>query len=397
MTIVSKSDALKGIREIHHTVRGKTYTKYCIYFGTDGHGGKIRESRSTRRAAVERVEEFYRMRRAVGDAAGLLKASELHDAAEAFRLLNEAGVVQTLTDTVRRFLEGRPAGVARSAVMPLGEAYEEYYAAIPEEQALHRRAVLFRVRPWVTEFGASRMVSEVTAREVAAYLEPSKRDSLKTYNNKMTYIKTFLAWCAKDERGYADANPMEGMKAARIPYREPEFMRADDFGRMVGALAARPDAGEMIPYVALSYMCGVRREEIGRMMRHPEKCILLDDDSVRVGEPKGYTQGRPPRMFRMPPNAAAWMRWAWRDGGIGRCKTGDAAVKTLAAVARGLGIGLPRNGGRHTFITMHIAAFENPAATEHIVDTSKKMRVSHYQGLVTKAEAERYFAIMPPA
>ena len=31
------------------------------------------------------------------------------------------------------------------------------------------------------------------------------------------------------------------------------------------------------------------------------------------------------------------------------------------------------------------------------MDTSKKMKVSHNQGLETKIEAERHFAIMPPA
>ena len=36
-------------------------------------------------------------------------------------------------------------------------------------------------------------------------------------------------------------------------------------------------------------------------------------------KPKGWTQGRKPQMFSMPPNAAAWLKWGW-DGKGDLCR-----------------------------------------------------------------------------
>ena len=105
-------------------------------------------------------------------------------------------------------------------------------------------------------------------------------------------------------------------------------------------------------------------------------------------------QGEKPRMFRMTPNAAAWIKWAW-DGKGRICKSVKQVNWIMDDVAKKLKIDLPRNGGRHTFITMHVAAFERPETTDNMTGTSSRMRATHYQGLVTKTEGEKFFAIMP--
>ncbi|MDA3923700.1 MAG: hypothetical protein PF904_03260 [Kiritimatiellae bacterium] len=306
MILNSKAKTLKNIRKVNYQVNGKSYTKHTICFGTDGRGGKIRASRATRDAAITHVKEFYILHRSIGDAVGVLKPIDIYDAKAAYDLLTEAGIKQTLTDTVRQYLSGKTqiAGVAVES-RSLIEAYMEYYSGIPEIQHLHRKSIRARVLPWVNKFGSKRMVSEVTARDLAAYLAPLKSGPTKTYNNKLTYIKSFLQWCARDERMYIKANPAAGMKADKIIYKEPGFVKANDFERFVRAIEARKDGRQIMTFIALSYMCGVRREEITRIMEEPEKCVLINQNSIRVGKPKGWTQGCKPRIFTMPPNAEA--------------------------------------------------------------------------------------------
>lgn len=395
MAIRNKSEVIKTIKVIPTTVRGKTYQRFWVYFGTDRAGIAVRASRGTRAEAMACINEFFVEHKRIGETALLLSPAQIYDAEEAFKLLLNAGIRQSLSDTVRKYLDDK-CDVVSVDQRTLGDAYTEYYASFPEIQKLHRRAIKYRVRPWVTEFGPERLVSDVTAKDLAGSLAKLKEGNSKTYNNKLSYIKSFLQWCADDERRYVLENPAGGMKRERICYSEPKFLRTVDFERLVRAIEAREDGRKIMAYIALHYMCGVRREEITRIAKEAPKCVLLAENSIRVSKPKGWTQGRKPRMFTIPPNAAAWLKWSW-DGSENFCYDISSIYRILEVMAKELKIKLPRNAGRHTFITMHVAAFELPETTDNMTGTSSNMRSTHYQGLVSKKEAEEFFSIMPLA
>jgi integrase len=392
MSIKPKSEVIKNIVEKKHNVNGKSYTKYLIYFGTDGRGEKIRAARSSRKDAIDYINEFYRRMKAVGDAVTALTAAQIYDAQEAFRTLKDAGINRTLTDTVRRFIE-IDSGAVSVIDISLGDAYNEYFAGIPVMQALHRKAINQRVRSWVTAFGPERQVREVTAKDVADYLAPFK-GVVTTYNNKLSYIKTFLHWCARDEHKYIPVNPIADMRRDRAHYKEPAFLRADDFEKLMRHFESKPSGHKVLNFLVLNYLCGIRREEISRIIRDVEKCVLMDEKSIRVGKPKGWTQGRKPRMFTMPETAYEWLKKGWSGKGS-FCYEVESIGRILQRTSKELGISIPKNAGRHTFITMHVAAYEQPETTDFITGTSGHMRSSHYQGLITKAEALKFFDIKP--
>lgn len=395
MAIKSKAEVLKAIVEKEHVVNGKAYVRHEIYFGSDGRGKKIRASRTSRKLAVDHVNEWFRTHKKVGDAITELSAAQIHDAKEAFGILQTAGISKSLADAARRYIALKDGDV-NVIDCSLDEAYTEYFAGIPVIQKHHRRAVAYRVRPWVTDFGPGRSVTEVTAKDLFEYLAPIKINSAKTYNNKMSYIKTFLQWCTKDEHKYLRENPAAEMKKARIAYKEPQFLAVEDFIKMVRAIEAREDGKSVMPYLALHYMCGMRREEITRMISEQAQCqwVLLDEESVRVCKPKGWTQGRKPRLFSMPENAVAWIRWGW-DGRGEFCLCIAAIYRIIDETAAMLKIKIPKNAGRHSFITYHVAAYETPETTDHITGTSGNMRSSHYQGLTTRQEGKDYFNVFP--
>lgn len=390
MSIRDKKTVLKTIRHRTLTVGGKDYPTYEIYFGTDGHGKKLRENRASLKDAKARIDEFFEQRKILGDAASVLKPTEVYDAKAALDLLRSAGLSVCLTETARAYIEGTTAK-PRCRDKKIGDAYSEYYDAITDRQYLHKAAVKARVGKWIGEFGPDRMVSEVTSAELAAYLDPMRKTA-KTFNNSLSYIRTFIAWCAKSERQYIVDTPLADMKTMKVAYKEPDFIKPDELERLIRALEIRKDAPRVMPFIVLSFFCGVRQEEIKRLI-DSRKDIDLDAETVRISMPKGWTQGIAPRIFQLQPNALAWlMRY---ETSPVLCKSPAACLKTIVAVAAREKVKLGRNIGRHSFITYHAAKFQNPILTDTITGTSKKMRAAHYQGLANKADAERYFAITP--
>ena len=124
---------------------------------------------------------------------------------------------------------------------------------------MHRKSIVARVQKWVFAFGGDRAVSEVTEEEFKKYLEQFKNDT--TYNNVLSYCKTFLTWCCAKSRLYISTNPLEDLKPRRIVYETPEFASVPDVRRIFKELVARNDI-EAIIYSALSFFCGIRFAEI---------------------------------------------------------------------------------------------------------------------------------------
>jgi site-specific recombinase XerD len=392
MAIRDKKKVLKGIREKSVSVGGKAYATFEIYFGTDGHGKKLRENRASLADARLRVEEFFSEHKRLGDAALVLGPAQVYDAKQALGMLQEAGLgAVCLTETARAYIAGT-GSQSGCREKKLADAFAEYVDSIPDKQELHKKAVRARVGRWVQEFGPDRMVSEVGAVEVAAYCEPIKKRSFKSYNNALSYIKTFMAWCAKSERRYAQENPLGDMSTLKIAYSEPEFMPVADLERLIRDIEAGPAAAQTMPFIALSFFAGVRQEEIKRLIEN-RKDIDLNTETVRIAMPKGWTQGITPRIFQLQPVALAWLMKYEAEPVL--CKSPTACISQMERTAKRLGINLGRNIGRHSFITYHASKFQNPAQTDAITGTSQKMRAAHYQGLACKADAERYFAIMP--
>jgi len=319
---------------------------------------------------------------------GVLSRRELYDAREALDILSAQGIPLALSEVVRRFaLTATDVVIAK----PLGEAYEEYFDSIPMVQTAHRRAINDRVRRWVSSFGTQRPCMEVNSPELATYLAPIKARSPKSHNNALGYIKSFLAWCASSERKYLTTNPVSDMKPAQVAYKEPEYIRPDDLEKILRALEARPDAARLLGSVVLSFFCGIRQAEIERLADSPSD-IMLDEDIVRISMPKGWTKGIVPRVVQIPPNARAWLT-AYDVRHTLELTKGIHA--TTRNICKKVGVPFPANAGRHSFITFHVAAYGDASKTESMCGTSSRMRTSHYQGLASKKEAEKYFAIMP--
>lgn len=389
----TRAEALASISSNTRLINGRMTEMFDCFIGTNTLGQKVRFSSTSRTALVEKVNSFYKRQRAMGDAACLLTPSQAIDAQAAFRALENAGLKRSLSSVVDDFI-ARTAEVGATVSVSLGDAYAKYLNSFDPRQTAHIRSVRSRVGKFIDFFGGNRLLGDVGPDDVAQFMRPMKGGSHKTYNNVLTYLSGFFSWCCKPAQRFAANNPARDMPKMKIAYEEPAYISVDDAERLFAEIERRGDKSVMA-FAALSFFCGVRFAEIERVAKDG-RAFALEDETVRVAHPKGYLRGTKPRIIQAPANALAWLRAADAAEAL-RNRQPRECRKAVVAAAKAIGVKFPKNCGRHSFITYHVAAYGDPAKTEALAGTSSSMRAHHYMGLATKTQGERYFAIMPGA
>lgn len=108
------------------------------------------------------------------------------------------------------------------------------------------------------------------------------------------------------------------------------------------------------------------------------------------------------RVVPLPENAIAWITPLIptdASGRISRHDHPDYQGEHLAETAKALGIQWVRNGLRHSWCSYRLSVTKNAAQTAHEAGNSPQILHRHYAELVTEAEANEWFAVvpMPPA
>jgi integrase len=151
--------------------------------------------------------------------------------------------------------------------------------------------------------------------------------------------------------------------------------------RRVLECARRTDL-DVMRHLAVRYFTGVRSAEAHRLT---EADILTDRGFIEVPAVKAKTRRR--RLVRILPALSAWLAM----GGALR----PMSDKTVRRVARLSGAPWPANVTRHSFVSYHLAAFENAGKTALEAGHSEAMLFAHYRAVVTQAAALEYWAILP--
>jgi integrase len=146
------------------------------------------------------------------------------------------------------------------------------------------------------------------------------------------------------------------------------------------------------PIVAIGGLAGLRTAEL----------LSLDWADVwrvpgHIEITAGKSKTRQRRLVEICPALAAWLKpfrtltsgklWNFHKITFQRelCELCEAAKVTRKA-----------NGLRHAFCTYHFALHANENQTAQQAGNSPAMIHAHYKGLATKAEAEKWFNVMPP-
>lgn len=400
MSYRTKKEVLASIGKRVRVRDGEQYIVYDAYFGYDPYTKKQKRVQALSLSKLkEEIERFYIDYRVGGDAAARLKPHEAQDAREALDLLAVANLDISLTELVKRFLAGSTLANLTSRVT-IQDAFAKFIDSQIGKTPLYLKSLRIHIGKFMDNFGATRLVSEVTASDVTDYLRKKyvKADdpkTWKTYNNHLGDIKVFFNWCTKSEQGYIPKSPLEDVKKLTIAWSDPEYMHAEDIGKLFTAIVKGCKGHwEDLADAILSFFCGMRQAEIARV-REGREAVNIDIDNafIRVVKCKGATKGIRPRAFTIPPQALIWMKSFDFKNAV--MIPNNDFRRHLVRYAKAAGVELPKNAGRHTFITMHAAAYHDQNLLSSIVGNTEGVRANSYDGVEVEKNGKTYFSITP--
>ena len=215
-------------------------------------------------------------------------------------------------------------------------------------------------------------------------------------------IRAVWRWALRQEPAMVALDVTEGLPTS-TRHREnvsPGILTVADAARIMAG------ADRFRSALALLLFAGIRPQEIWGVDKPPLlwRHILPEEKLIRV--PAEVAKTRKPRLIEgLPPTVWVWLQpgpadqpvchassqWLIRSaqlaGGFSRKEGGQHCVLRP----------WPHDATRHSFATYALALTGDPGRVSLWLghEGNPRMLYTHYRGLATKAEAERYFAIRP--
>ncbi|HAO78577.1 MAG TPA: hypothetical protein DCQ92_06290 [Verrucomicrobia subdivision 3 bacterium] len=214
--------------------------------------------------------------------------------------------------------------------------------------------------------------------------------SAKSRNHYRATIRQFLQWAVRKDYLApthrlieADAMRPERANTAAVELYTP--------GELAALLAAADDTFR--PIIAIGGLAGLRTAEL---LRLDWADVWRVAGHIEVTAGKAKTRQR--RLVEICPALAAWLE-PFRKLKTGKLWTGHEITfqQHFVELCDGAKVTRKMNGLRHAFCTYHFAAHANENQTAQQAGNSPAMIHAHYKGLATKADAEKWFKVTPPA
>ena len=330
----------------------------------------------------------------------------LLDALHALAILDGLPGAASLTELALEHLRRGGRSVRPQPALTLRELFELRRDRYAPAQTRSIGALECAARFFCRRLGAETPVAQLDDESVGRALAGFK--SAASWNSLYRRLRLCINWAVKER--LLERSPLHALAPRRADWREPAFFLPDRVERIFRAAESHPGPleGAVGMQLSLGFFAGVRTAEIHRARWED---LDLDAGTFRIPKPKGWTRGRKPRLVELEPNAVAWLR-LWRDWTAAATGTRPAGrivarpfrfrqwkTRWLEPSGDSWGNDVAHNVMRHTYATMHVAAFRDAAATALNLGhgRSTDMLERHYRGLVAQTVAERYWSIFPSA
>jgi integrase len=241
----------------------------------------------------------------------------------------------------------------------------------------------------------ARPVATIEARELNDWLRGLALSPTSRFNYRKVLMTTFEFAV---ERGYARDNPVVKTARGKVDHADPGILSPKEMRALLNA--ADPS---IVPAVALAAFAGLRDAEISRMTWDR---IDLAGGHVKVDAAIAKTSSR--RIIPISDNLRAWLapfaqergpvRPSWRvsyDLFRDARKAASIALNNVGGAESDLLANWPNNALRHSFASYRMALVTNAAQVAEECGHSVQVMKTHYRELVTKVEAEAWFAVAP--
>ncbi len=255
------------------------------------------------------------------------------------------------------------------------------------------RSTIADLRSRLTAFATAFVVdiSSVTTADVQRWLDglkASERTRLN-YRNKVFQLFRFA-----ERRNYIPdaSNPVAKTERIEPPEGEITIYTPDEIERLLDHAAPKFRA-----CIAIGAFAGLRRSEIER--------LDWQDINFKKGliTARGRKRGTPSRRFvAMKSNLRQWIEplakssgFVWLPLEANRQQAHELYGDEQAAMATNAAVAWLGNALRHSFISYRCAEVENLPAVAMEAGNSESTINKHYRELVTKDDAETWFAVSP--
>lgn len=319
-----------------------------------------------------------------------LTLEQKNDAREALRLL---GGTTTLTEAVKVYLQGKRA----PRRVTIDEALALFIKSRGDSGV--RRATVI----WYDEFlqvvaarFGERIIDDITRAEFHAWIKQLDRGRA----SKAAVARAARAlwrYCIAQEPAMASSDVTVGLTftvQADTTDGSQKFLRVEQCQQLLRNIPAQyRDA------IVVMLFAGIRPEEVAGQLGKPRltwENINTEERIIRV--PAAVSKIGQTRILENLPEAI----WAWLKPGRPADEVCDCSpvvlvshIKTAAGFTDGKR--WPQDGLRHSFATYAVALTNDPGKVSLWLghNGNPTMLYRHYRGLVTKAEAEKFFSLRP--
>ena len=240
---------------------------------------------------------------------------------------------------------------------------------------------LRQLRVVMSHFAAGRArapICSVGVADIESWLQGAEW-SARTQRGYLSDVRTMFNFA--ERRGLVTHNPAAGVELPVLEDLGPPAIHTPGQVRQV-LEAARARDPDVCRHLAVRYFAGVRTAEVHRMT---EANILRDRGLIEVPARAAKTRRR--RLVTIQPNLAAWLELEGELRPIGPL--------TVRAVIRASKVEWHHNVTRHSFVSYHLAQFQNAGKTALEAGHTEQMLFSNYRELVTPGAAAEFWGIRP--
>jgi integrase len=338
-------------------------------------------------AAFERLQGFYQ---ASGRRVSLLAAvSEFVEAAGKLhgRTLDEAvtGYLRSVVSVKRKDIKEAVEEFLQTEA-PRTKAVNGQRAQLAADYANHRK---LQLRRFAATF-PNTAVSELSKEHLDKFIGSLDEFAPKTRNHYRAAVGQFLRWSVRKDYlpvthrlGEADGLRPEHANTSEVSFYTP---------RELATLLAGADE-TLRPVIAIGGLAGLRSKEL---MRLDWADVWRVPGHIEITAGKSKTRQR--RLVEVCEALRAWLE-PYRTHKTGKFWPGEERtfLEHYGELCEAAAVPRKTNGLRHAFCTYHFAANANENQTAQQAGNSPAMIHAHYKGLATKADAEKWFNVNPPA
>jgi integrase len=316
-----------------------------------------------------------------------LTPAKIAVAAECYKLLDPYDL--NILDVVRSYVESHKQRIA-------SKPFEEVFNLFAEMRQGKSRYYRYAISQTKAKFSAlhTRMICEISAADLRPVLDLMPDSSRDT---KMRVLRSLFNFAIKRQWMLPESNPIAQLDFSEKKNKEVETVPVDYVAGMLKH--ALENELLLVPFLTLGFFCGIRPD--GELQKVEWRDVDLTDGVITIRPEVSKTKRR--RFPQLSDNAIAWLNAYRQRGGRmeGRVVPFSPAVlrkkrranwKAAGDTARWI-----KQGMRHTFCSNWLAVHEDVNKLVLLSGhTDAAVMWEHYHKGVKKAEAQRFWSIMPP-